>query len=90
LNRRGVALVEILIAAGLVAVAATSFFSLVKTAGQSLKVCQQRQQALYAARSQMEQLFNKPSSEEAAVLKTEIGWDSRRKPLILYSLRSKY
>ena len=80
MNRKGMTLVEIIVAAAIMVTAVSSFAYLTKAAGNYVSSTEKLSRALYEARSRMEDLHKIPSAAELEIIRVEQ----------LYSLRSRY
>jgi len=84
LNRRGVTLIEILIAGALWVAIISSFAYSLKVVSQQAIATEKLSKALCEARSRMEELRIRPVSAELEVIEVNVP------PIRLYSLRSRY
>ncbi len=84
MNRRGVTLVEVLVAGALWVAVISSFAYFMKVASQQTAAAEKLSHALCEARSRMEEIRSRPASAEIEVIEVEVP------PVRLYSLRSKY
>lgn len=84
MNRKGITLVEILIAGALWVAIIASFAYFLKVVSQQAIATERVSRALCEARSRMEELRSSPASAELEMIGAEVP------PIRLYSLRSRY
>lgn len=84
MNRRGVTLIEILIAGALWVAIISSFAYFLKVVSQQAIATEKLSKALCEARSRMEELRSIPASAELEMIEVRVP------PIRLYSLRSRY
>lgn len=110
MNKRAFTLIEILMSLGLLVVITISFSFLFKSGFTNLKYTEDIENALYATRSQMEEIraesFDniksktfangrgmisvKSLSHDLLEIKLSYNWNANKKPIELYTIRSKY